>query len=437
MLRQTLFLLTYFGLLPTVIMSPFAGVLIYKWLEYLTPRDTYFVTLLPDDLSLVVAAFTFLMWLVREKKTLPRAPLVLGLLIAFFLWTNFTSLFALVPDAAAFKWERTVKVIGFSILAAQMMSTRPRLEAFVWVQVICVAFSAIPGALKTISWGGGGLTVVGVTGSFIEDRVAFAVVLPMVVPMTLFLARQATLLPRTRWLTLALRGVMVSCVVALVGTFARTALFSGGTALLLLVAKTKNRIWTVLAAAAAIVLVLQYAPESWFQRMDTTVEYQNDASAVDRLDAWAWSWNMALRHPLVGGGFRVEVLNKVPGGDGYIESHNILFEVLVEHGFIGLALFCALIAAAYRSCGTVRRLAIDQPDLAWAQDLAGMVQVSLLVFVAGGMFISIATSPFLYDLVSITIGLRSIAELQRAGVRPAAPHIAMPLAPPPSKLAVP
>jgi len=314
------------------------------------------------------------------------------------------------------------------------MSTRPRLEAFVWVQVICVAFSAIPGALKTISWGGGGLTVIGATGSFIEDRVAFAVFLPMVVPMTLFLARQAILLPRTRWLILALRGIAISCILALVGTFARTALFSGGTAFLLLVAKTKNKIWMVLVAVAAIVLLFELAPASWFERMDTTVNYQHDESALDRLEAWKWSWNMALRHPLVGGGFRVEVLNKVPGGDGYIESHNIVFEVLVEHGFIGLALFGALIAAAYRSCGTVRRLAIDQPDLAWAQDLAGMVQVSLLVFVAGGMFISIATSPFLYDLVSITIGLRSIAEWQRAGLRPATSRLAMPLAPP---LAVP
>jgi len=241
-------------------------------------------------------------------------------------------------------------------------------------------------------------------------------------------------LPRTRWLILALRGIAISCILALVGTFARTALFSGGTAFLLLVAKTKNKIWMVLVAVAAIVLLFELAPASWFERMDTTVNYQHDESALDRLEAWKWSWNMALQHPLVGGGFRVEVLNKVPGGDGYIESHNIVFEVLVEHGFIGLALFGALIAAAYRSCGTVRRLAIDQPDLAWAQDLAGMVQVSLLVFVAGGMFISIATSPFLYDLVSITIGLRSIAEWQRAGLRPATSRLAMPLAPP---LAVP
>ena len=426
MLRQTLFLVTYFGLLPTILLSPFAGVLIYKWLEYLTPRDAYFVTLLPDQLSLAVGALTFVMWLFREKKTMPRAPLLIGLLIAFFLWTNFTSLFALVPDAAAFKWERTAKVIGFSILTAQMMSTRARIEAFIWVQVICIAFSALPGALKTISWGGGGLTVVGVTNSFIDDRVAYAVVLPMMVPLMLFLARHATLLPRARWLVLAVRGIAVACMIALVGTFARTAIFTGGTALLLLVLKSKSKVWTMLAVGGAVLLLFQFAPETWFQRMDTTVEYQKDTSAVDRIDSWKWSWQTALEHPLTGGGFRVFVLNKTPGGDGYLEAHNIVFEVLAEHGFIGLALFLWLIAETYRSCGAVRRRAADDADLTWAADLAGMLQISLLVFVAGGMFISIATSPFLYDLVPLAIGLRSIVERGLARL-PASPQAAGPL----------
>ena len=48
--------------------------------------------------------------------------------------------------------------------------------------------------------GGGGTTVVGVSGSFVDDRVAYAVVLPMVVPLALFLGRQALLLPRSRLL---------------------------------------------------------------------------------------------------------------------------------------------------------------------------------------------------------------------------------------------
>jgi probable O-glycosylation ligase (exosortase A-associated) len=419
-MRQIVFLLTYFGLFPTIVLSPFAGFLIYKWLEYLKPADTYYVTLLPDQLAFSVAAVTILMWLTRmwlklDDRALPRAPLLLGLLAAFFLWTNFTSLFALVPEAAAFKWERTAKVIGFSLVAAQMLSTRARIEALLWVQVICIAYSAIPGALKTIYWGGGGETVIGVTGSFIEDRVEYAVMLSLMLPLTLFLARQTTLLPRTRWLILGLRGTALTFLISLVGTFARTALFTGGTALFLLVFKSRNKIATVLAAGAMVVLLFYLAPERWFERMDTTVEYTMDASATNRIAAWEWSWRMALEHPFMGGGFRVFVLNKTTAVEpGYLEAHNIFFEVVAEHGFIGLALFCWLIAAAYASCGAVRRLGDGHPDLAWARDLAGMLQISVLVFVAGGMFVSIATSPFLYDLVLLSIGLRSVVERERA-----------------------
>lgn len=420
MLRQMLFLLMYFGLLPAIVISPFAGVLIYKWLEYLPPGDVYYVTLLPDKLSFAIAAITILMWALREKKSLPRAPLAFSLLILFFIWTNFTSLFALMPDP--FKWERTAKVIGFSIIAAQMMSTRHRIEAFVWVQVLCIAFSAIPGALKTISWGGGGEMIVGIAGTFINDRVPFAVVLPMMIPLTLFLAKHTTLLPRTRWLVLALRGIILAFAVALVGTYARTALFSGGTALMLLVVKARNKIWAVLAALALVVILFQMAPQTWFQRMDTTVTYQKDASAEDRIAAWRWSWNMAVEHPVTGGGFGVALLNKTKGGAGYIEAHNILFEVVSEHGFVGLALFCALLAASYRSCGTVRRIAAADPELAWARDLAGMIQISLLVFLAGGMFVSIATAPFLYDMASLAIGVRSIVEYERRRAPAAAPR---------------
>ncbi|HJU17014.1 MAG TPA: putative O-glycosylation ligase, exosortase A system-associated [Stellaceae bacterium] len=416
MLRQVLFVLAYLGLLPAIIPSPFTGVLIYKWLEYLPPDSAYSVSVLPDRLSFTVAGLTFLFWLIREKKTLPQPPLLMVMLVVFFVWINLTTWFALVPAAAEFKWDRTVKVIGFALLTAQMMRSRSRIEAFIWVQVICVAYSAIPGAIKTVLTGGGGEVVVGVPGSFIDERVAFAVSLPIIAPLALFLANHATLLPASRWLKRALQGIAASCIISLVGTFARTALFSGGAALLMLTLKSKRKLLAALTAGVVVLFCFEIAPETWLQRMDTTVNYQNDGSAESRIASWQWSWNFALEHPFLGGGFRVETLNHVPGTapGSWLESHNILFEVMAEHGFVGLALFCGLIGLAYRSCGVASRRARERPDLAWAADLARTVQAGLVVFVAGGMFISVASSPFLYDLVAITISLRSLVERETA-----------------------
>jgi putative inorganic carbon (HCO3(-)) transporter len=420
MLHQILFILAFLCLLPAIAASPFVGTIVYKWLEYLPPETAYSVNLLPDRLSYFVAAMTFLFWFLRERKDLPRPPLLILLLIMYFLWINVTTYFALVPAGALWQWNRTVKIIGFAVLTALMLRNRWRIEAAVWILVLCVGYSAIPGAIKTVVSGGGAFTVVGVTGSDIEDRVAFSVVLPIIAPLALFLSRYATLLPPSRWLKRALQGVAASCFIALIGTFARTALFSGGAALVMLTAKSKRKVFAAVAACAVLLLCLMIAPASWFNRMDTTTNYHEDASAESRIASWKWSWKMTLEHPVLGGGFRVEELNRQPNG-GWLESHNIVFEVMVEHGFVGLALFCGLIGAAYHSCTVVARQTRQRRDLDWATDLARMLQAGLIAFLAGGMFISVASYPFLYDLVALTIGLRSVVERETAKSRVRSP----------------
>jgi hypothetical protein len=79
MLHQILFLVIYPWVLAIVPLSPFAGVLLYNWLDNLPPDDVYSVTLIPGYISFVTGALTFLMWLIREKKTFPR-PVLLMLL---------------------------------------------------------------------------------------------------------------------------------------------------------------------------------------------------------------------------------------------------------------------------------------------------------------------------------------------------------------------
>jgi probable O-glycosylation ligase (exosortase A-associated) len=167
---------------------------------------------------------------------------------------------------------------------------------------------------------------------------------------------------------------------------------------------------------------LAVAPQRWYERMDTTIHYQHDTSATSRIDAWKWSYDFALDHPITGGGFKAAELFRSPEG-GWMEAHNIFFEVMAEHGFVGLAIFCGLLFAAYWNCRAVRRKSRKVPDLAWTADLAIQIQIGILVFVAGGFFVSIATDPFLYDWIAIAIGLRGIVEREIVAQRRAAESI--------------
>jgi len=349
MLHQILFLPLYLGMVPAVLMSPFAGVLLYYWLDNLPPDQVYAVTLIPDYASFAIGALTFLTWLILEKKTVPRPLPVLLLMIALLLWINLTTLYALASGVGLYEWQRTVKVIGFAILTAQMLSTRARLEAFVWVLVLSAIYFAVPGAIKVIiSGGSGGIgtgeVVVGAEGSFFGDRVTLSVVLALALPFALYLGRRTTLLP-IRWQRLAwpaMLGVAATFLIALIGTFARTGLVAGSATLLMLAARSQRKIVAALVVAAVVLALLAITPDNWFFRMDTIVNYQDDGSAMSRIAAWKWAWHLALEHPIVGGGFGVFTLDagSIPGRPGWLAAQNIFFEVMGEHGFVGFDLFC-------------------------------------------------------------------------------------------------
>jgi putative inorganic carbon (HCO3(-)) transporter len=433
MLHQLLFLVVYLGLLPTILVSPCAGALIYQWLDNLPAPQVYSVTLIQTDLSFIAGALTFFIWLVREKKALPRAPLLLVLVVAMLIWINITSYKALLPAADAYEWNLMNKEIGFAILTALMLSTRTRLEAFVWVFILCVIYFSVPSAIKVlISGGSGGIgageVVTGATNSLFGDRVTLSVILSMALPLALYLGRQATLLPPRllKWAKPGMLGAAASFLIAIIGTFARTGLVAGGATLFMLAARSRRKIGAVLAIAAAVLGLLAIIPSNWFTRMDTITDYQQHGSAESRILAWKWSWHFALAHPIFGGGYQVFELEGKDIFGHWIEAHNIFFSVMAEQGFVGLALFCSIILVTYRSCGKIQRRVRDRQDLAWAADLARAVQVAVVAYCVGGMFVSIDYTPFLYNLAAITIGMRSLVEGEvRAAARKKLPAAAV------------
>ena len=154
---------------------------------------------------------------------------------------------------------------------------------------------------------------------------------------------------------------------------------------------------------------------------------------MNRVAAWKWAWEFGLHHPILGGGFGVFVLDagSIPGLPGWLEAHNIFFEILAEQGFVGLGLFCGLMIAIYRSCAVVQKRVRGHDELAWAADLTRATQISLVAFAVGGCFVSIASNPFLYMLAGIAIGTRSLVQRElgapaRSWLRMAGRSVAQP-----------
>ena len=83
-------------------------------------------------------------------------------------------------------------------------------------------------------------------------------------------------------------------------------------------------------------------------------------------------------------------------------AHSITFQVLGEHGFVGLGLFLLIGITALIKAQSIRRMAKGVPHLQWAADMAGMCQVSLVGFFVAGQFLNVAYFDLIYLFVPLT-----------------------------------
>jgi probable O-glycosylation ligase (exosortase A-associated) len=150
--------------------------------------------------------------------------------------------------------------------------------------------------------------------------------------------------------------------------------------------------------------------------MNTINDYQEDASAQGRINAWKMAWNLAVDRVLIGGGFNVympDVFARYAPIPEARAAHSIYFQVLGEHGFVGLFLFLLIWILTWSHAKKIVRAVGRDPELSWARELALMVQVSLVGYAVGGAFLSLAYFDLPYDLM-ICIVVTSAIIRQRA-----------------------
>ncbi|MDB5364110.1 MAG: O-antigen ligase [Rhodospirillales bacterium] len=412
--RQLLFIMVYLTLLPCIFVSPFIGIIVYKWLEYMPPSVVYYANALPNQYSLFVALITIGVWTFTEKKVVPRPFWLLAIFLCFVLWTQITTYLAVFPEDAAVKWERTNKVFLIALLTSAMLTTRVRIEALMWTMALAIGYFAISGAAKTILSGGGGNTVVGAYDSFMSDRVAFAFYLCALIPILWYLGRHDTMLARFKWRNYIIKGLIVAVIISVIGTHARTGIVAGLCTFAMFVWHSKHKFVTAVGGVVMLSIALMFAPAEYFKRAETVETYDQDESAQSRVESWTWAYNYAKGHPIVGGGYKVFQLNL--RGNSWLEAHNSFFEVLAEHGFVGLFLFISVLAGIWFNCGWVINRCRQHPDLAWAADLGRALRIALVAYASGGFFGSCATFNLPYDILALSIGLRGVVLRELAGL---------------------
>jgi len=339
-MRDILLTMIVIGALPAMVYLPFVGLLFWMWLGFMNPHRLTWGFAFDFPFVQAAAIATVLGLIVsKEPRRFPWNPVTL-IWAVLILWTTVTTIFALSPDMAWPAWWQFLKIQAMVTVMLLLLDSRHRLWLATLVIAGSICFYGVKGGIFTLLTGGQHM-VLGPRRSFIggNTEVAFAIVIAL--PLLWWVRTQLT----QRWLRVAIAVAFALSVIAVLGSYSRGAVLAVSAMLGFLWLRSSGKLLTGAVGAAALLIGLSLMPEKWFDRMGT-IGGELDRSEQGRINAWWFAFRLANDRPLIGGGFRAfspeHFQRYAPDPEFFRDAHSIFFEVLGEHGYMGLVLFVLL-----------------------------------------------------------------------------------------------
>jgi putative inorganic carbon (hco3(-)) transporter len=389
---------------------PYIGILLWSWLSYMNPHRLAYGFAYNMPFAQITALVLIGSMIFSKDTRKPPINSVTIIWIMFILFMGITTIFAYFPESALNDYVRTLKIQLIVFLTMMLITDMERLKQLLWVIVLSIGYFSVKGGVFTILTGGGH-KVWGPEGSFIEDNNALAVAVLMTIPLMIYLYQSAQK-------SLIKKGLIVAIVLSIftvLGSQSRGALLAVVTVGVFYWLKTKKKMLTGTIISITALAILSFMPESWYQRMDTIQTYEEDASAMGRINAWEYAYNSA-NHNLLGMGLnswsRETFLLYAPNPLDVHAAHSIYFSVLADHGWIGLFLFLLILFITWKKLSKIIKTSKEDNDLKEINNLARMIQVSLLAYLSGGAFLSLSYYDLPWHLVSFVVLLESFLPKQ-------------------------
>ncbi len=381
---------------------PWVGIMLWTWLSIMNPHRYTYGFAYNAPVAATAAISVFLGLLMTRDRESPFKASPVKWLVVFMVWMTISWLAGLDPAGDYAQWKKVMKIDVMIIVSLMLLHRKQHIFALMWVCAGSLALLGIKGGIFTLS-SGGDFHVWGPPGSFIEDNNEFAAAVVMTIPLLRFLQLQL----QKAWARHGMTAAMVLCAASAFGSQSRGALLAISAMGLYLWWNSRNKVRIALALFVVSVSLLMFMPESWITRMATIETYQQDASAMGRINAWWTAWNSAFHYPFGVGfnGARPELfaLYAPYPTISARAAHSIYFEVLGNHGFVGLFLFLGLFGATWRAAGWLKHQKFTAPETRWCSQLGMLCQVSLAGYAVGGAFLSLSYFDLPYDIMVLVV----------------------------------
>lgn len=386
--------------------------------DILKPQNLSFSILANKPISLIVTAVFFISLITNFKEIkLPKIRIISILTLFFMIWITLTTFQAEFQFLAWYKYDYSIKTIFLALFIPFVINSKVKFQFFLMTLAIATSYYFIVGGMTTVfepTAYGQQLIRTRAGDSELTESSTLSMVSAMLIPIMFFLSKYSLFVKKSPSLKYLFILIAFAAVMTIIGTHARTGIIGLLILIIMIILKTKHRFKIMMLSSLVVVLMLNFATDSWLERIGGLTSSNKESSAYGRIVVWKWTIDYVKYRPILGGGFmsykaNAGVLHLYNNSDIEIDSrshsgkafHNIYFEVLGEHGYPGLIIFGLLI---FFTLKINNRLA-KSTETPWIRDAALSNNMALLIFCGCGMFIGIAFSPWLYLFSGLAVAL--------------------------------
>lgn len=415
-MRDILLTLILIGLLPISFKRPFIGALIFAFISLANPHRMTWGFAYSMPWAMAYAGVTILGLLATQERQLGDSVKRYFPVLLYLAWMGVTSIFALEPGEARARWIDVAKVHAMCLVTLALLTDWDKVRLLVWVSICSVGFYGLKGGVFTLMYGGEFL-VWGPMQSAIQDNNHLAVGLVMMLPMMYWLYTDA----KKRWLRWLILFSALMSAVSIFGSHSRSAFLGIAAMTFFLLMKSQHKFAVGIVTVVTAIGLASFMPQEYWDRMQTIKTYEQDASAMGRINSWTAAYNVANSR-ITGAGFEWykpwNFARYAPDPEAVHSSHSIYFQSLGEHGWIGLAIFLSIWLYVWLTCRSIIKRNDDSEKGRSQSLLAGMIQVSLIGFGVGGAFVNIGNWDMNYYLAISAIATAGASSNKRLAPLP-------------------
>lgn len=394
--------LTYIGLYLFSILVLFRPYELIPGLGFLSATAFYF------------AAATLAIYLPTQFSTEGNLTIMTTEVKAVLVLTAIAIVTIPISRSPAMAWESFndpfIKAVLIFIVMVNVIRTRERLMGMLWLSLsigVVLSYLAL-GMYMRGEMNVEGYRISVEIGGMFENPNEMSLHLIMMIPLAVTLG----LASKSKVMKLIYFVMAVFMLSANMITFSRGGFLGliGAAAIMVWKLGRKNRVSVTVSSLVIGLIVIVLAPGNYGLRILSIFIPGLDpvGSSSQRSELLERSIIVTLRNP-----WGIGIGNFPIVGIRNLVSHNAYTQVSAELGLLGLLAYLVFMLSPFRKLGAIERTQFEKNETDWFFYLAIGLQASIVAYLIGSFFASVAYNWFIYYLIAYAVAFRRVYQIEK------------------------